>query len=311
MVESPSSVRAFSPAGRPAPRTAVAALILLSWVFLGACGGHPSTGDPPDPPPAGNVSQIVVSPTSHALAVGEQIQLFAIASDPAGRVVFVPGFTWSVSNPAVASVNALGVVVGVGPGQAVVGASAAGLSGRPSQIFVHPALDTLQVIPQSATVSVTGSQQFAAVGKDPSGNIVAPSEISWSVSDPSRATVDQTGRVIGLQPGNVKVSATANGLVGVPSLLSVAIFVPIARMDADPLFGAPPVTVQFQGTPTADAYSTIISYAWDFGDGATGTGVTTEHTYTGTGIFVATMTVTDALGATSIARTPIVVYNPP
>jgi uncharacterized repeat protein (TIGR01451 family) len=70
----------------------------------------------------------------------------------------------------------------------------------------------------------------------------------------------------------------------------------------DPAFIAPttaelgaPVTVD--GSPsTTDAAATVTGYAWDFGDGGRGTGVSPTHVYWTTGTFTITETVTDSLG---------------
>jgi PKD repeat protein len=40
----------------------------------------------------------------------------------------------------------------------------------------------------------------------------------------------------------------------------------------------------------------VVSYEWDFGDGVTGIGVSTTHTYTNSGKYVATLTVVDSAG---------------
>jgi hypothetical protein len=51
----------------------------------------------------------------------------------------------------------------------------------------------------------------------------------------------------------------------------------------------------------------IVSYAWAFGDGSTGSGVTVSHRYQGAGTFSVVLTVTDDAQATAQATQPLVV----
>jgi PKD repeat protein len=74
--------------------------------------------------------------------------------------------------------------------------------------------------------------------------------------------------------------------------------------------------IDFNGAGSSDPDGTIVSYAWDFGDGGTATGATPAHTYAVDGTFTVTLTVTDSDGlsdsdATSATINPAGGNNPP
>jgi len=54
----------------------------------------------------------------------------------------------------------------------------------------------------------------------------------------------------------------------------------------------------FDASGSSDPDATLTSYAWDFGDGSSGTGQTVDHPYSAPGTYAATLTVTDAQGLT-------------
>jgi PKD repeat protein len=57
----------------------------------------------------------------------------------------------------------------------------------------------------------------------------------------------------------------------------------------------------FDGSGSADTDGSITSYAWEFGDGSTGTGATPQHTYASAGTYTVKLTVTDDRGGTGTA----------
>jgi len=82
-----------------------------------------------------------------------------------------------------------------------------------------------------------------------------------------------------------------------------------AVMSATPSTGTAPLTVTFDGSGSTTPNGVVTSWAWLFGNGASGTGSEVTYVYTTPGTYTATLTVTDSAGALSTATSTIVV-NP-
>ena len=61
---------------------------------------------------------------------------------------------------------------------------------------------------------------------------------------------------------------------------------------------------------SSDSDGTIVSYAWDFGDNGTGSGVIGQHDYNVAGNYIITLTVTDNSGAKASASNPVTMTAP-
>ena len=68
--------------------------------------------------------------------------------------------------------------------------------------------------------------------------------------------------------------------------------------------------VALDGSGSSDPDGTVASYAWTFGDGASGTGATASHTYAAAGTYTVTLTVTDNQGATGTVSHDVTVTAP-
>lgn len=86
---------------------------------------------------------------------------------------------------------------------------------------------------------------------------------------------------------------------------------PVAVISALPTSGTTPLTVNFTGSNSSDSDGTIVSYAWNFGDGTTSTEPNPVKIYTAAGTFTAVLTVTDNSGLTGTSSVVITATQPP
>lgn len=68
-----------------------------------------------------------------------------------------------------------------------------------------------------------------------------------------------------------------------------------------------PVTFDGSGSYDSDATNVIASYSWDFGDGATGSGMVAKHAYVSAGEYVVTLTVVDDEGESNTSSTMVTI----
>jgi PKD repeat protein len=98
--------------------------------------------------------------------------------------------------------------------------------------------------------------------------------------------------------GRYTVKLTVTNAAGQSDTLSLVVDdVPVARFLARRLSGE---QVSFDASSSSPALpgEALTGYAWDFGDGTTGSGVTVTHTFTAPGPFTVQLTVTSSTGQT-------------
>ncbi len=123
------------------------------------------------------------------------------------------------------------------------------------------------------------------------------------------ATLPCRGTVVNADYRVVDSDQGVSSVVGAP--VSVDVLTPTFTVgfEAVPAPVSVSTTVAFTDATTTDG-PPIIEWTWDFGDGATGTGITSTHTYLTDGVLTVTLTVTDACGYSDFYTNTLQV-NPP
>ena len=75
---------------------------------------------------------------------------------------------------------------------------------------------------------------------------------------------------------------------------------PIASFTENATIVSKDEAIHFDASESHDPDGTIVNYLWDFGDGNTATGVTSDHAYSEDGNYTVTLTVTDDDGASAL-----------
>ena len=161
------------------------------------------------------VAEVVVEPaTDTLLAFGDTLRLSAEAVDANGHSVTGAEFAWESGDTSVATVDASGLVTGVGSGTATVTASAGSTSGA-AAVTVQQAVAGVVVEPANDTLLAFGDTlRLSAEAVDANGHAVAGTEFAWASGDTSVATVDASGLVTGAGSGTATVTASAGSASG-------------------------------------------------------------------------------------------------
>jgi hypothetical protein len=181
-------------------------------VTVGAIvGGKPGLTTFMVKPPS--IKTIELRSLKSPLVIGGTAQLDAVTrifnGDPRTGVAI----NWTSDNAKVATVDAGGVVTGVGPGRAVIKATSGEANATTTINVVKNSLRSLNVTAKTRAARTGDVVQFNATG-DPSGDFTT----RWSVSG-SGATVDAEGGFVAEQAGSYIVTATSGNISASSSIV--------------------------------------------------------------------------------------------
>lgn len=228
-------------------------------------------------------------------AVGSPIEVpdhpDTVVFTPDGKTAYVSGETTGEEDEAAEEVFAINTVTrAVTP--IAVGREPYGVAVTPdgTKAFVaNSASGSVSVI-ATATNQVVGEIAVGGVSSAPYEVAITPDGKTAYVA------VYETGEVR-------RIDVQTDQVTGAPIDVAAEGPFPLAiTPDQSPTAAyAPPAAIIYQptvfsGTASSDPDGTISSYAWAFGDGATGTGVAPSHTYTTTGEYSVKLSVVDDEG---------------
>lgn len=152
-------------------------------------------------------------------------------------------------------------------------------------------------------VSVNGSTSSAPPGR-------TITSYSWNWGDGTAAGSGVTATHPYANGGTYTVTLTVTDSLGLTASTSknVTVAPPHANPTAAFVTQVDGLSVDFDGTTsTAADGATIVSYAWDFGDGETSTQPAPSNLYDAAGTYDVTLTVVDSLGASDSVTQPVTV----
>jgi uncharacterized protein YjdB len=198
-------------------------------VYLGIGGNGIFVGQPA----GGPVVSVAVTPAADSVIVGFTKQLKATLTPayPTNNAI-----SWASSDPSIATVNASGLVTGVAPGVATITVTTQdGGKTAQSSIKVTPIIGVTGVTLDPATTIALGASKNLTATVLPASAV--NKNVSWTSSDPTVATINASGLVIGLKLGTTTITVTTeDGAKTATSLLTVGTVV-VANNCGGPTIG--------------------------------------------------------------------------
>jgi hypothetical protein len=155
---------------------------------------------------AGPAASIEIAPGTAKLVAGQRLRL-------AGRVFSAAGdrrtdaIVWKSSNPAVATVNAAGLVTAAGAGSANIVATVGGVSKTLPVQVVAGSLAAVTLNPETVDARTGDVIRFSVDAKDAKGKAIAGLTPTWSFS-PGHGVMEDDGAFVGYEPGEYTITAS-------------------------------------------------------------------------------------------------------
>lgn len=176
------------------------------------------------------VAHVVVAPALDTIIAGQSAQLAAAITSATDQPLTGRPVAWKSSDPAVATVNATGLVQGLKGGKVTVSATSEGVTGSAEVTVIGVA--SISVTPSLDTLRLGQQRQLSAELHDSTGALMTGIPVSWSSSNSAIARVASSGIVFSEATGEVTISAHAGGAVG--NMTMVVTPIPVTSITLQP-----------------------------------------------------------------------------
>lgn len=224
---------------------------------------------------------LLISPTDVSHLVGETQQYTAAVTYSSGLAIDVTTLaSWDTSNHGVATINSSGLATTVSIGNVNITATYNAFTGS-TPLEVHHTLVSIAISPSSASINVSATQQFTAIGTyNDAATEDLTTQVLWGSSDLSKATISSVGLATGVAHGSPSITAVLNTIHAVPATLNVnaaLVSISVTPKNASTSY---PNTRQYTATGTYNDSTTADitnSVTWS----SSSTGVATINSSTG------------------------------
>lgn len=175
---------------------------------LAACGDDVSVTPPQEPLPAG-IASVTVAPASVSIAVGESVALTASVATTQGTGSPATTVTWSSATPAIATVNATGVVTGVAAGTTTIRATSTADAGKVGAAAVTVRASVVRSVSVTPSSLALGAGQTVTAVATVDRDAGVAGTVTWASNATSVATVNASGLITAVAPGTAVITATS------------------------------------------------------------------------------------------------------
>jgi chitodextrinase len=289
-------------------RGVILALGLLLLIFHVGCNNDSVTGPTLLPPTVTSITPNRVSRGEHVVGTIVGTHFNGTSQVFLGNEVTVEGFT--VLNPATIEVR-FTVNSNANSGKRTVQVTTSIGTGSASNLLEvinnRAPITRFSVFPNQGAINTVYTFDGTA-STDPDGQIV---NYQWNFGDGRTqvgSVVTHKYKTVGTFEVTMKAvdNDDASNIVTQP-LTVFAGTGPVAKFVIQPKTGDVNTTYTFSAANSSDSDGSIVSYAWDFGNGDTATGETATVHYGKSGIFGVTLVVTDNDGLQSSERKDVIV----